>query len=96
MNVWGGKDNPFEKHISNTQTIWPLIAGDEKSFPALKINILWDIPDFILHLVPTQLQESILSVFCMYFCDLERDGHSCVLFAVYVVSINEQLSLSYF
>jgi hypothetical protein len=59
--VCGGKDNPFEKHISNTQTIWLLIAGDEKSIPALKINILWDMSDFVSYFVPTQLQESILS-----------------------------------
>jgi len=53
--VWG-KDTPIGQHISNMQTIWQL---DEKSIPALKINILWSMSDSIPHLVPTHFQESI-------------------------------------
>jgi len=34
-----GKDTPFGKHMSNTQTIWQLSAGDEKLIPDLKNNI---------------------------------------------------------
>ena len=47
--VWG-KDTPIGQHISNMQTIWQLSAGDEKSVPALKINIfMWHgRPDSIL------------------------------------------------
>ncbi len=42
--------NTFPK----TQTIWQLEAKDEKSIPALKINILWDMvftvsPNFLDH-----------------------------------------------
>jgi hypothetical protein len=60
--VWG-KAIPIAigKQIFSTQTIWQLSAGDEKSIPALKINILWDIADSIQHLVPTQFQESIFT-----------------------------------
>jgi hypothetical protein len=56
--VWG-KDTPIDQHISNMQTIRQLLAGDEKSIPALKINILWSMSDSIPHLVPTTFQESI-------------------------------------
>ncbi len=39
--VWG-KDAPIGQHISNTQTIWQLSAGDEKSIPVQEIfNNLW-------------------------------------------------------
>jgi hypothetical protein len=33
--VWE-KETPFGQHISNTQTIWQLSAGDEKSIPDIK------------------------------------------------------------
>ncbi len=56
--VWG-KDIPIGQHISNMQPIWQLLAGDEKSIPALKINILWAMYDSISYLVPTHFQESI-------------------------------------
>jgi hypothetical protein len=36
-----------------------VVAGNEKSIPALKTNILWDMVDLIPYLVPTQFQESI-------------------------------------
>jgi hypothetical protein len=58
--VWG-KDSPIGQHISNVQTIWQLSAGNEKSVPALKINIYVDIADSIPYLVPTQFQELIFS-----------------------------------
>jgi hypothetical protein len=29
---------------------------DEKSIPAFKMNILWDMPDSIPYLVPSQFQ----------------------------------------
>ncbi len=35
--------------------------GDEKSIPALKINISWDMADLISYLVPTTFPESIFS-----------------------------------
>jgi hypothetical protein len=54
-----GKDTPIGQHISNMQTIWQLLAGDEKSIPALKIYILWSMSHSIPHLVPTHFQESI-------------------------------------
>ncbi len=47
------------QHISNTQTKCQLSAGDEKSIPALKINILLNTTNSIPYLVPTQFQESI-------------------------------------
>jgi hypothetical protein len=52
---------PVDKNISNTQTLWQLLEGDEKSIPAIKIYILWDMADSIPYLVPspTQFQESI-------------------------------------
>ncbi len=53
--VWG-KDTPIDQHISNTQTICQLSAGDEKPIRALKINILWDMVDSIPHLFPTNFQ----------------------------------------
>ncbi len=53
------KDTPIGQHISNMQTIWQLLAGDEKSIPVLKINILGSMSDSIPHLVPTHFQESI-------------------------------------
>jgi hypothetical protein len=34
-----------------------LKEGDEKSIPALKINISWDMADLIPYLVPTPFQE---------------------------------------
>ncbi len=50
--VWG-KDTPIgHQHISNMQTIWKLSAGDEKSIPALKINISCDMADSIPHSFP--------------------------------------------
>jgi hypothetical protein len=56
--VWG-KDTPIGQHISNMQTIWQLLAGDEKSISAFKMNILWVMADSISYLVPTHFQESI-------------------------------------
>ncbi len=53
------KDTPIGQHISNTQPIWQMLAGDEKSIPALKIYIVWDIADWIPYLIPTRFQESI-------------------------------------
>jgi hypothetical protein len=49
ISVWG-KEIP----LSNTITIWQQSAGDEKSIPALKFYILWDMADSIPYLVPTQ------------------------------------------
>ncbi len=40
--------------ISNMQTKWQLSAGNEKSIPALKINILWDMANSIPFLAPNQ------------------------------------------
>ncbi len=37
-----GKDSPISQHISNTQTIWQLSAGDKKSIPALEIYFIWN------------------------------------------------------
>jgi hypothetical protein len=51
--VWG-KDTSIGRHISNTQTIWQLSAGDEKSIPALEIEILWHIADSIPFLARTR------------------------------------------
>ncbi len=52
-------DTPIGQHICNTQAIWQLSAGDEKSIPALKIYIFRDMADSILYSIPTQLQKSI-------------------------------------
>ncbi len=49
----GEKETPNDQQISNTQTIWQLGAGDEKSIPALKIYILCDIAYSIPYLIPT-------------------------------------------
>ncbi len=57
--VWR-KNTPIGQHISDTQTIGQLSAGDEKSIPALKINIFWDMADSILYFVPTHFKESLL------------------------------------
>jgi hypothetical protein len=43
---------PARKQCGN-QGIDSWAPGFEKSFPALKINILWDINDWIPYLVPT-------------------------------------------
>jgi hypothetical protein len=56
------EDTPIGQHFSNTQTIWQLSAGDEKSIPELKINILWDKANSIPYSVPTQFQESIARI----------------------------------
>ncbi len=53
--------SPISQHISKTQTMWQLSAGDEMSIPAFKINILWDVPALIPYLVPTQFQELIFT-----------------------------------
>jgi hypothetical protein len=56
--VCGDGQTPVDQHIANTHTIWQLSAGDEKSIPAVKINIYrtgqlesFSIPgiDFSLH-----------------------------------------------
>jgi hypothetical protein len=40
LHVCGGKGHHIGQHISTTQSIsWQLSARDEKSIPALKINI---------------------------------------------------------
>jgi hypothetical protein len=39
---WVGKDAPIGQHISITQTIWQLSAGDKKSIPALEFYIIWN------------------------------------------------------
>ncbi len=54
-----GKDTTIGQYVSNMQTIWQFSAGDERSIPALKINILWDMADSMPYLVPTRFQESI-------------------------------------
>ncbi len=51
------KETPINQHISNTQIIWQLLVGYEKSIPALKMNTLWDIANSIPILGPTQFQE---------------------------------------
>jgi hypothetical protein len=38
-----GEGDPTDQHISNNQTTWQLSAGDEKTIPAKKSYILWDI-----------------------------------------------------
>ncbi len=49
--VWR-KDTPIDQKISNTQTIWELLATwDEKLIPVLKIYLLWDMADSIPYLV---------------------------------------------
>jgi hypothetical protein len=57
--VCGGRTSPIGPHIFNMQTIWHWSAGDDKSIPALKMYILWNMVDSIPYLVPTQFQESI-------------------------------------
>jgi hypothetical protein len=42
--------------VNNTTAV---SARDEKSIPALKVDIFYDIADSIPYLVPTQIQESI-------------------------------------
>ncbi len=54
--VCGGRIT--RQNISSKKTIWQLSAGDEKSIPALKINIPY--------LVPTQFQDSILPVYPIF------------------------------
>ncbi len=56
----GGGGGGIGRHISNTITIWQLSTEDEKSIPAGKIYILWEMADLIPHLDPTLFQESIL------------------------------------
>ncbi len=51
--VWE-KETPNDQYISNTQTIWQLLAGDGKSISALKIYIWWDMSYSISYVVPTQ------------------------------------------
>jgi hypothetical protein len=46
-----GKDTSIGQHISNTQTIRQLTKGGEKSFPVLKISMLWNMADSIPYLV---------------------------------------------
>ncbi len=55
--------------------MWQLSTADEKSIPAVKINILRDMTVSIPYLVPTQFQELMLWVkgsglvrckFCIY------------------------------
>jgi hypothetical protein len=53
------KETPIAQHISSTQTIWQMLAGDEKSIPALIINIFWDMTYSIPNMAPTQFQVSI-------------------------------------
>ncbi len=52
----GGEDIPIGQHISYTQTIWQLSAGNEKLIPILR-NMANSVP----YLVPTLIKESIFS-----------------------------------
>jgi hypothetical protein len=44
------KETSIGQHISKLQTIWQLLAGEEKSIPTFKINLLWDMADSIPYL----------------------------------------------
>ena len=58
--VWM-KDIPIEQHISNTQTIRQLSAGDKKSILALKLIFMEHVRlNLNSYLIPTQFQSPYL------------------------------------
>ncbi len=48
----GEEGHPYWSTHFQHQTIWQLLARDEKSIPALKIYIFRDMADSILYLIP--------------------------------------------
>jgi hypothetical protein len=52
------KITSIRQHISNKKTIRQMSEVDEKSIPALKINIFWDMVKLISYLVPNQIQRN--------------------------------------
>ncbi len=55
-----GEENPnWSTHFQQANNITAISVGDEKSIPALKSNIVWDMADMIPYLFLTQFQELI-------------------------------------
>ncbi len=58
--VWMGEGHPYMVNTFTTRKKYSSYRqGGEKSIPALKMYILWNMVDSIPYLVPTQFQESI-------------------------------------